>query len=530
MAVASKVDRPWTGVRLALADGQRWVIRPTDEQSAEAVAELRQVMRLDPGDRGREIHVVVRRARVGAIDVATERGVLLCFLPPRLDRGLEVIQMETIASFVAQAAFRGRALLLHGALAEYCGSGFIMAGPGKVGKSTASRRLPPPWRSLCDDSTLVARDGMGQYWAHPWPTWSRFRESGPGGSWAVEQAVPLRAVFFLAQSPSDQLEPVNVMQATAMTLESAVSFACTVARLAEQAASQTLCRDEVSAAMALAGAVPTYSLHLSLDGQFWKEIEKVLPVGGTPSVRVRTIHSSIPTSSNPCSPPQAEPHVADGSLRTVYFGPSMNPTLQEPDLLVVRPYGTGRVRPGDVVCYKSPTTGTTVAHRVVSIGRRSPVAGHPIDGIRTRGDNNPTDDPWVLQAGDIIGRVVAAQRGTRRRVVPGGRQGFFALGCARLGQGIRRYAGLLPRTLYDFVAGLGPLDHLLPRSLRPQLVRFDARYRVFLKLLMGRQMVGQYDARQARWRIRRPFRLFMDEQTIRDAGSVVSRNEPGRVP
>ena len=32
----------------------------------------------------------------------------------------------------------------------------------------------PPWRSLCDDATLVVRDASGRYWAHPWPTWSRF--------------------------------------------------------------------------------------------------------------------------------------------------------------------------------------------------------------------------------------------------------------------------------------------------------------------------------------------------------------------
>jgi hypothetical protein len=151
------------------------------------------------------------------------------------------------------------------------------------------------------------------------------------------------------------------------------------------------------------------------------------------------------------------------------------------------------------------------------------------DGIRTRGDNNSKDDPWVLQAGDIIGRVTAAQRGVRRHVVLGGRPGFLVLGCMRLGHGIRRFVSLLPRTLYRFVAGFGPLDHLLPRRLRPRLVRFDARSRVFLKLLSGRQRVGQYDPLRDRWHIRRPFRLFVDEQTIRDVGSLTSGNEPGHV-
>jgi hypothetical protein len=56
-------------------------------------------------------------------------------------------------------------------------------------------------------------------------------------------------------------------------------------------------------------------------------------------------------------------------------------------------------------------------------------------------------------------------------------------------------------------------------------VRFDARYGVFLKLLMGRQMVGHYDYRLDKWQIQRPFRLFVNERTLRQAVSPASRSE-----
>ena len=235
-------------------------------------------MQLDLGGQGREIHVAVCGTRAGAFDYSTEKGMLLCFVPHRLDRNLEVTQMERIASFVARAALRHEALLLHGALAEYHGSGFIMAGPGTVGKSTASRRLPSSWRSLCDDMALVVRDDKGQYWAHPWPTWSRFHYGGPGGSWPVEQAVPLRAVFFLSQSRSDRLEPVNTTQAAALLLESAVNLARSA--FSPIPNSQSPVRVGIRAARSLASAIPAYSLQLSLDGRFWEEIERVLPKTG----------------------------------------------------------------------------------------------------------------------------------------------------------------------------------------------------------------------------------------------------------
>jgi signal peptidase I len=494
------------GLKLDLADGRRWTIRPVDEEAAAIVAELGSAMRLSPGEVGRELCVAV----CGESDESDRSdsevgGAVVCRLAAPADRETQVIQMERIASTIAREALVRGGLLLHGALADYQGSGFILAGPGTIGKSTASRRLPLPWRSLCDDTALVVRDGNGRFWAHPWPTWSLFHFGGPGGSWAVELAVPLRAIFFLGQSPSDQLEPVHTTQAIAMTIESVIDLVPETSRTNDLDSVRTLFEERVSAARALALAVPAFSLKLSLDGRFWEEIERVLPVGALPGAG---------EDSRDRAPVSVESLMPRDSLRVVCTGRSMNPTLQEPDLLEVKPYSTGRVRPGDVVCFRSRETGKTVVHRVVSVGGQGTGDGGPKDGIRTRGDNNPTGDPWVLQAGDIVGRVTAAQRGARRRVVHGGRRGPMVLRFVRLGRGIRRHAGPIPHALYNFVAGLGPFDRLLPVRLRPRLVRFDFRYRVFLKLLSGTQTVGQYDDRLQRWHIRRPFRLLVDEQAL----------------
>ncbi len=84
---------------------------------------------------------------------------------------IQVIQMWTALSPVFDAAQDSGGLLFHAALAELNGSGVLIIGPSGAGKSTCSRRLPVPWRSLCDDEVLIVRDSPGQYHAHPFPTW-----------------------------------------------------------------------------------------------------------------------------------------------------------------------------------------------------------------------------------------------------------------------------------------------------------------------------------------------------------------------
>ena len=332
----------------------------------------------------------------------------------------------------------------------------------------------------------------------------------------MEQAVPLRAVFFLGQALVDKLEPVTPTQATAILLESDIGLVRAASSPVSDLRSSVPCG--IRAARSLAGAVPAYSLQLSLGGRFWEEIERVLPKIGVRGQKTED-RSCVPVVQEQAraeDSPSERSRFADVSLRIVCTGTSMNPTLQERDLLKVRPYESRHVRRGDVVCFKSRDTGRIIVHRVVSVGRRRTDDEIPTGSIRTRGDNNLTEDPWVLQARDVIGRVTASQRGARRWVIAGGWYGLAYLRCVRLGQAIRKHTGIVPHTLYECAARLGPFTYLLPRSLHPRLVRFDARYRVFLKLLMGRRTVGQYDDWRNEWRIQRPFRLFVHAQALPD--------------
>jgi SynChlorMet cassette protein ScmC len=151
-----------------------------------------------------------------------------------------------------------------------------MAAPGGTGKTTASNRLPAPWHSLCDDTTLVVRDPQGNFLAHPWPTWSRFMEGGLRGSWNVQEAVPVKGIFFLNQSVEDRAERVGHGVAVSMLVECVrqASMLMPLGLFKEEI--QTLYLERFNNLCALARIIPSHVLHISRTGAFWKEIEQAL--------------------------------------------------------------------------------------------------------------------------------------------------------------------------------------------------------------------------------------------------------------
>lgn len=292
---------------LVLADGRRWVIAPGDEKAASIVSQLGDAMQLrvmspsgslSPPTRGTNRtgavelphHGIVRRLLVlveapnPEASPATcyaplpfeDDGIVVCVLPSFTHSdGLYIQLVELSLVFARDAQTRG-GVLLHGALAEKNGIGVILAAPGGTGKTTASHRLPSPWRSRCDDATLVVRDSQGNYWAHPWPNWSCFLRGEPCGTWDVQNAVPLKGVFFLSQAVQDRVESVGPGHAVSLLVTCAEQTSHLMARGLSKEESRALHLERFNNLCAMARAVPTHILRISLTGAFWQEIEQTL--------------------------------------------------------------------------------------------------------------------------------------------------------------------------------------------------------------------------------------------------------------
>ncbi|MDD4650660.1 MAG: SynChlorMet cassette protein ScmC [Methanothrix sp.] len=480
-------------MRLTLADGTRLRIVAGDDLSRPAVDLLGRAMQLGPAEGGERLIV----AAVGAPgDHHPPGSPQVCILKPS-DHGEVTGQAVELSLAIARdAQYRG-GILVHGALAERDGFGVIMAAPGCTGKSTASRRLPLPWKSLSDDAALVVQDGTGRYFAQPWPTWSLFWE-GSGGSWPTERAVPLRAIFFLAQATEEKVEPVNRTAVEAMLMQSVEQVSRSMTHRLSLAEARMVHSQQLANVSVLANAVPAFILQLSLTGKFWVEMDRAL----------RALDGQEPLLPSPAPSVSIDSLFGD-LLPIVLTGSSMNPFLLSGDLLEVAPVSRDLIR-GDVIYFRSPVDGRMVVHRVV---------GLTATGIQTRGDNNPTDDPAPVPMEAILGRVIAAHRGQRRFAVPGGRAGMARAGMAKAGRHIRSALARHLGRAYRGLAETGLWYRLLPERLRPRIVAFGPSARQQYKLISGRKEIGHYDERGGRWRIQLPCRLIVDESQLERAAA-----------
>ena len=281
--------RPVRGLEysLVLADGSRWVIASGDEEAASVVSRLGNIMQLRvlnvslPGTMRRllvsvEAHNPAARPISPAPLLSEADGSLVCILRRYDFSDLLYFHLQQVSSVIARHAQARGGVLLHGALAEREGIGVILAAGGGRGKTTASNRLPTPWRSLCDDTTLVVRDSQGNYWAHAWPTWSRFFGGGSGGSWDVQTAVPLKGIFFLAQALEDRVESIGTGRTVNLLVECAKQTSTVIALGLRKKEMRALHMERFDNLCSLVRGVRGHVLHLSMTGSFWQEIERTL--------------------------------------------------------------------------------------------------------------------------------------------------------------------------------------------------------------------------------------------------------------
>jgi SynChlorMet cassette protein ScmC len=191
------------------------------------------------------------------------------------DYELSILRMQLSLYPIYQLAQDSGGLPFHAGLVERNGKGVMLTAPANTGKSTCCHRLPRPWRTLCDEETLVVRDVQKRYLAHPFPTWSDYHTKRSRRTWDVYRHLPLSSIFLLEQGDRDAAIPVGQGEAAVFMYQSAMQVCYRYWDSLDHEELSVRKRKLFENACDLAGTVPTFKLQVSLTGRFWEEIEKV---------------------------------------------------------------------------------------------------------------------------------------------------------------------------------------------------------------------------------------------------------------
>ncbi len=89
-----------------------------------------------------------------------------------------------------------------------------------------------------------------------------------------------------------------------------------------------------------------------------------------------------------------------GRTTLVVAGTSMGPALQVGTAIIVEPVDPAELAVGDVVSVRSGPAKAIFTHRIVRLVQREGSLW-----LETKGDANPSPDPSILPASDVLGRV-----------------------------------------------------------------------------------------------------------------------------
>ena len=183
----------------------------------------------------------------------------------------------------------------------------------------------------------------------------------------------------------------------------------------------------------------------------------------------------------------------------------MKPLLRDGDGLTVEPYGSRKRRVGDVVVFKDPENDQKVIHRIASVRK---------EGIGTKGDHNTQMDPWILEPGDIIGKVVFAWRGNRRIKVGNGLTGQIQALAFKAGREMDRLVSSLLHPSYRWLSRKGLVRRLVVGNSRIRIFSLQRPDGMEFHLFFKNRPIGRRRPGAPNWEIKRPYRLLIDESTL----------------
>jgi hypothetical protein len=182
-------------------------------------------------------------------------------------------------AFQFQVAGPGQRAPCHCALVELNGRGALICGKGDSGKTTCATRIPRPHRALADDYVLLFKQN-GRLIAQSMPTWSNLQNGNPDYVADCSQVTEVEAIFFIKQSSYDRVESLGGAEAAARMNACLQDLLFTRTLSNMPGGMRTKIRQHIfELSHQLLQEKPIYTLHATLQGDFWTPMARIMDSG-----------------------------------------------------------------------------------------------------------------------------------------------------------------------------------------------------------------------------------------------------------
>jgi SynChlorMet cassette protein ScmC len=206
-----------------------------------------------------------------------DSNITVCSLSKLMNDEAVFMSMWSFLPYFYEKSFVYGGIPQHCALLEYKRNGIIIAAVGDTGKTTCAKRVPLPWKTFCDDEALILKEN-NMWHAHPFPTWSDYLLNRDDKKlFDVQHNVPLSAILILQQAQSDEVNLMGKGEA-ALTLYRYSNHVCSKYYCHLEKKTQLSYQQQLFFnACSTSESLPIYSLKATIDGNFWKKIEDIIP-------------------------------------------------------------------------------------------------------------------------------------------------------------------------------------------------------------------------------------------------------------
>lgn len=275
-----------------LCDGSGWSISATSDASS-FVDSIAEIFTLNQGNDVSDRYVFTRgllpanlpsdgwsRQKLHTIELWRHKELsdVICKVTNDITPETEILSISYAVYPIYRKVVDNGGAPFHCALVERDGKAVILAARGDTGKSTCARRIPAPWKPLCDDEALAVKTSPNCYRVHPFPTWSNFIFDRPQKTWEVQHHAKLCGIFFIEQASIDEATPLGQGEGAMRIYGASMQVIGRVIQSLVPSEQEYLKKQLFANACDISKSVPSFSLKVLLDGKFWEEIERVLKI------------------------------------------------------------------------------------------------------------------------------------------------------------------------------------------------------------------------------------------------------------